>query len=521
MRVPASVRSTWAQTTCAQKTCAQKTWAQTSRAARRVVDQLGPGVVAAVIAAVVLLAALIGDMAREPWQLVSAVLLVLVLVAAVALVAARLLQSIRALSRDVDRAATETLPAVTAALEAGAAADALPGVAPITARGPREVIALAGAVTSLNAAAVSLATQEHDRHRRTRDLTTHLARRNHGLVDRLVTQIGELETAERSPSVLTQLSRLKHTATGTRRHAESMLVLTGALPDRTRPRSAGVADVLRAALAGIEDHGRVDTDVEPAAVRGSVVADLAHLVAELVENGTHFSPPDTRVGVTGAPDTRGYRIHIADHGFGMTAAQLDAANGRVRDAAPSARVTKLIGLDVVGRLAARHGITVTLAAGDGGGIVATVSVPERLLVPMADLPAPRRPVSALVAAAAFRPALASGGENPPPALEDDVRVREPEPAAVAAPEFVRPGVPRRIRGAQLPDLGPDRKDGPHVAPDAGRVRGRLHAMQAGMSAARIYSIPPLPQQLPGSTPPPVEPDGSPQATPTPASDGDD
>jgi hypothetical protein len=340
-------------------------------------------------------------------------------------------------------------------------------------------------------------------------------------VDRLVTQISELETAERSPSVLTQLSRLKHTATRTRRHAESMLVLTGALPDRTWPRSGGVADVLRAALAGIEDHGRVDTDVEPAAVRGSVVADLTHLVAELVENGAHFSPPDTRVGVTGAPDARGYRIHIADHGFGMTAAQLDAANGRVRDAASGAQVTKLIGLDVVGRLAARHGITVTLAAGDGGGITATVSVPERLLVPTSDLPAPRRPVSALVAAAAFRPAPASGAENPLPPLADDARVRKPEPVAVAAPEFVRPGVPRRIRGAQLPDLGPDRKDGPHVAPDAGRVRGRLHAMQAGMSAARTYSIPPLPQQLPGSTSQPVEPGGSPQATPAPASDGDD
>ncbi len=511
MRAPTSLRPAWAQTT----------WAQTSSTARRIADQLGPGVVAAVIAAVVLLGALIGNMAREPWQLVSAVLLVLVLVAAVALVAARLLQPIRALSRDVDRVATETLPAVSAALEAGAAADALPGVEPIVARGPREVTALAGAVTSLNAAAVSLAMQEHDRHRRTRDLTTHLARRNHGLVDRLVTQISELETAERSPSVLTQLSRLKHTATRTRRHAESMLVLTGALPDRTWPRSAGVADVLRAALTGIEDHRRVDTDVEPAAVRGSVVADLAHLVAELVENGAHFSPPDTRVGVTGAPDARGYRIHIADHGFGMTAAQLDAANGRVRDAASSAAVTKLIGLDVVGRLAARHGITVTLAAGGGGGIVATVLVPERLLVPMSDLPAPRRPVSALVAAAAFRPALASGGDDPLPPLGDDARVREPEPAAVAAPEFVRPGVPRRVRGAQLPDLGPERKDGPHVAPDAGRVRGRLHSMQAGMSAARTYSIPPLPQQLPGSTSEPVEQDGSPQATPTPASDGDD
>ena len=431
MRAPASLRPVWAQ-----MTWAQTAWAQTSRAARRIGDQLGPGVVAAVIAAVVLLVVLIGDMAREPWQPVSAVLLVLVLVVAVALVAARLLQPIRALSRDVDRAATETLPAVTAALEAGAAADALPGAAPIDARGPRELTALAGAITSLNAAAVSLATQEHDRHRRTRDLTTHLARRNHGLVDRLVTQIGELETAERSPSVLTQLSRLKHTATRTRRHAESMLVLTGALPDRTWPRSAGVTDVLRTALAGIEDHGRVDTDVEPAAMRGSVVADLAHLVAELVENGAHFSPPDTRVGVTGAPDTRGYRIDIADHGFddGRPARRGERP---IRAAASGTQVTKLIGLDVVGRLAARHGITVTLAAGGGGGIVATVVVPERLLVPMSHLPAPRRPVSALVAAAAFRPVLASGGEARPLRSETTL-VWEPEPAAVAAPEFGAP-----------------------------------------------------------------------------------
>ncbi len=99
------------------------------------------------------------------------------------------------------------------------------------------------------------------------------------------------------------------------------------------------------------------------ALRGSVVADLAHLVAELVENGAHFSPPGTRVRVTGAPvpGSRGYRIDVADHGVGMTVAQLDAGNGRVRGAASGAEVTKLIGLDVVGRLAARHGITVTLA----------------------------------------------------------------------------------------------------------------------------------------------------------------
>ena len=126
-----------------------------------------------------------------------------------------------------------------------------------------------------------------------------------------------------------------------------------------------MTDVLRTALAGIEDHPRVGTDeVEPAAVSGSAVADLAHLVAELVENAAHFSPPETRVRITGMPDpdAPGYRIRIADRGVGMTAAALEAANGRIRASGAQAtqQAVKLIGLDVVGRLAVRHGITVAL-----------------------------------------------------------------------------------------------------------------------------------------------------------------
>jgi signal transduction histidine kinase len=474
---------------------------------------------AVLVVVVALLAALLAR-----WPLVLAVLVLLVVAGVVVLVTARVLRPIRTLTDDVDRAANETLPAAAPALESGSAVEARPDVT-ITARGPADVVALAGAVTSFGAAATSLATEEHGRHRRTRDLTTHLARRNHGLVDRLVTQIGELETAERSPTVLSQLSRLKHTATRTRRHAESMLVLTGSLPDRSRPRPAAVTDVLHTALTGIEDHPRVGIDeVEPAAVSGSAVADLAHLVAELVENGAHFSPPETRVRITGTPDPDGpgYCIRIADRGVGMAAESLEAANGRIRGSGAQAaqQAVKLIGLDVVGRLAARHGITVTLESRPGGGVIATVTIPDRLLVPLSDLPAPRRPVSALVAAAAFRPPLASGGDA------HDVRVVErnrpkAEPAAVAEPELVRPGVPRRVRGAQLPDLGPDRKDGPHVTPDAGRVHGRLHALQSGLAAARTDNIPPLPQPLPGPDSPRVEPGGSAPALPARAPDGDD
>lgn len=483
-------------------------WARVLVAARRLGDVLGlgPGAAVAAVAGVAAVVALLGAFLAR-WPLAVAGLVLLVLAAAVAVVAGRVLTPVRALAGEVERT-SETLPAVAAR---EAAADA---VAPITARGPVEVVALAGAVTSLRATATALVSQEHDRQRRTGDLTTHLARRNHGLVDRLVTQIGELETAERSPTVLTQLARLKHTATRTRRHAESMLVLTGALPDRSRPRPSAVADVLRAALAGIEDHARVATDeVEPAAVSGSAVADLAHLLAELVENAAHFSPPGTRIRLTGAPEpgSAGYRIRVADSGVGMTDDQLVAANGRIRDAGVGAQATKLIGLDVVGRLAVRHGITVTLAHGDGGGLHATVTLPARLLVPLSDLPAPRRPVSALVAAAAFRPPLAAA-EEPSPAGGDAaaelVRPRGPATRGATADvkagavEMVRPGVPRRVRGAQLPDLGPERPDGPHITPDPGRVHGRLNALQAGLSAARTDNIPPLPQPLPTPRPEP-------------------
>ena len=262
--------------------------------------------------------------------------------------------------------------------------------------------------------------------------------------------------------------------------------------------------MLRTALTGVEDHARVDVvAVEPAAVTGPVVADLAHLVAELVENAAAFSPPDSRVAITGSPYPDGYRLRIADRGVGMTAAQLDEANDRLRRGASGPVSTRLIGLDVVGRLAARHGIAVAVARGDAAGIVATVTVPPPALVPVSDLPAPRRPVSALVAAAAFRPPsteVRPGRGVAPAAPPARPAEKKPEPAVA----FVRPGVPRRVPGAQLPDLGPERDDDPRVAPDAGRVRVRLDALRGGLSAARTNNIPPLPRPLPDA---PADGDG--------------
>src|SRR4051812_20819984 len=335
---------------------------------------------------------------------------------------------------------------------------------------------------------------------RTSDLMIHLGRRNQALLDRLTRRIAELAIIERDPRAHAELDRLNHVAGRARRYAESVLVLTEAPPDRVGPRPAALADVLRLALVGVEDHARVDlVAVEPAAVTGPVVADLAHLVAELVENAAHFSPPEARIAITGTPSAGGYHLRIADRGVGMTAAQLDEANDRLRLRTSEPASTRLIGLDVVGRLAARHGIAVVAAArGDDEGVVVTVTVPAAALVPVSDLPAPRRPVSALVAAAAFRPPSREVRPAAPPAPPARAPEKKPEPAVA----FVRPGVPRRVPGAQLPDLGPERDDDPRVAPDAGRVRVRLDALRGGLSAARTNNIPPLPRPLPGADGPP-------------------
>ena len=490
-------------------------------AVRRCADLVGldaRGLAGAAAAGVAVVVAL-GLLVSRPWHLVLVATVLAILAAAVVLVVLRVLRPLRALTRDVQRAAD--------GMDADAATEA--GSTPITTAGARDLVALAAAVTTLRDSAVS----HHRDQVRTSELMVHLGRRNQGLLDRLAARIADLAVVELNPRAHAELDRLGHVAGRARRHAESALVLADAAPDRLSARPAALVDVLRTASAGIEDHARVDTHgVEPAAIAGSAVADLAHLLAELVENAAHFSPPDARVDVAGAPVPDGYRLRITDRGVGMADAQLDEANERLRPGTPGpgtsgSASTRLVGLDIVGRLAARHGISVALARGEAGGVVTTVTVPGSALVPLADLPAPRRPVSALVASAAFLPPRPSPrpvpklardtAPAPRPARPASTEPASPEPAAA----FVRPGVPRRVRGAQLPDLGPARDDDPRVAPEAGRVRGRLDALQAGLSAARTNNIPPLPRPLPGPDAPRVEPvAASPPAARAPASDDD-
>ncbi|BCJ60212.1 sensor histidine kinase [Micromonospora endophytica] len=215
-----------------------------------------------------------------------------------------------------------------------------------------------------------------------------LARRSQTLVDRMIGELDAIERGEEDPKRLAQLFELDHLATRMRRNDENLLVLAGA--DSTAPRrdDALLVDVLRAAQSEVElynriEFGTVDTDVSVAA---HAVNDVVRLVAELLDNATRFSPPNTTVVADGRRIRDYVLIQIEDRGLGLTDEQLDSLNRRLGEA-PNVDVAafRLMGLAVVSRLASRYGIRVDLRRNVEGGTVAQVTLPAATVV----LPNPR------------------------------------------------------------------------------------------------------------------------------------
>gem|GEM_PF-932329 len=215
-----------------------------------------------------------------------------------------------------------------------------------------------------------------------------LARRSQLLVDRLIRLIDKLERSEQDPDRLSELFQLDHLVTRMRRNDENLLVLAGAEAGSRWTRTAGLLDVLRAAGAETEQYTRVKiSDVVPVAVTAHAVSDVVHLVAELAENATTFSPPRTDVTVLTRISRGSIVIEIRDSGIGMTPVQLTELNERL--AAPHAanvQRSRMMGLHVVAKLATRHGIAVSLASAQPQGTVATVTLPATLLHVSDDAP---------------------------------------------------------------------------------------------------------------------------------------
>ncbi|GAA2811991.1 sensor histidine kinase [Nonomuraea dietziae] len=247
---------------------------------------------------------------------------------------------------------------------------------------------------------------------------------------RQLTVLDVMERRASEPEELRDLFRLDHLATRMRRNAENLIVLSGSSPGRTWRRSVPMIDVVRGALAEVEDYTRVQLLLTgEATLAGKAVGDVVHLLAELIENAVSFSPPYTMVQVGGQVVANGYVFEIEDRGLGMTPEELQAANARIAEPPGFRRTgTARLGLYVVARLAERHQIQVQLKASQYGGTTVVVLVPRELIgtapEPEAEqdrdgVPAIPAPRTAFGAAPGTAPGTAWGATatalRPPPA----------------------------------------------------------------------------------------------------------
>jgi len=360
------------------------------------------------------------------------------------------------------------------------------------------------------------------------DSFVNLGRRNQNLLGRQLDFITELETNETDADTLANLFRLDHLATRMRRNAESLLVLAGIDPPRQWAAPVRLTDVIRAALGEVEDYQRVTVrGVEPATILGSAAADLAHLLAELIENALVFSPPDQTVDIRGRNRPDGYTLAIIDSGLGMPPADVAAANRRLAGAesftiAPS----KYLGHYVAGNLAARHDIQVHLDNSPGNGITATIEIPHTLLTAEQPVADPISPPYGTPAVGMAPPSLHAAPPPPAPAAAGPVDRPAPTAAAAAAAasspwsglDLQPPGPPTMplepvARGPELPAqptrtasglVKRARRSGEPEAPAAVMPEGDLLASLSSIADAHTGRLP-VSRQAPHSSPDPMPP----------------
>lgn len=303
-----------------------------------------------------------------------------------------------------------------------------------------EITEVGEALGTVHRAALSAAVERAELAGGISGVFVNLARRSQVLVHKQLALLDSMERRADDPNELGDLFRLDHLTTRMRRHAESLIILSGAAPGRAWRMPVPLTNVVRAAVSEIEDYPRVEVrQLAEAAVVGGAVADLTHLLAELIENAAQFSPPHTKVRVSGEPVGTGYVLEVEDRGLGMGPETLGDANRRIEqseslDLFDSDR----LGLFVVSRLSARHGVKVHLRTSPYGGTTAVVLLPNSMLQ------------SAITAAApAGAPAAASSHGSAP----DSDPAARPEPAAPAPGRASSPSSsprPKAVTRAEQP-----------------------------------------------------------------------
>ncbi|MDI3386182.1 nitrate- and nitrite sensing domain-containing protein [Streptomyces sp. B-S-A8] len=338
-------------------------------------------------------------------------------------VARSMIRSLRRLQDTATKVAQDRLPDLVKQLSESDPQDVDTSVESVGVHSRDEIGQVATAFDDVHREAVRLAAEQALLRGNVNAMFTNLSRRSQGLIQRQLSLISELESREADPDQLSSLFKLDHLATRMRRNGENLLVLAGEEPGRRWTRPVPLVDVLRAAASEVEQYERIELAAVPTTeVAGRVVNDLVHLLAELLENATSFSSPQTKVKVTGhaLPDGR-VLIEIHDTGIGLSPEDLAAINERL--ASPptvDVSVSRRMGLFVVGRLSQRHGIRIQLRPSDSGGTTALVMLPVDIAqggkkVPgKAGAPAPSGGPAAAQAAAGVA-AARRGGQGGAPA----------------------------------------------------------------------------------------------------------
>ncbi|MGW4198908.1 nitrate- and nitrite sensing domain-containing protein [Streptomyces sp. NPDC005004] len=292
----------------------------------------------------------------------------------------RLIRDLRQLSREAHEASGTRLPNLMRRLTTGEQVDVESEV-PRREYDKNEIGEVGQALNTLQRAAVEAAVKQAELRAGVSEVFVNLARRSQVLLHKQLTLLDTMERRTEDTAELADLFRLDHLTTRMRRHAEGLVILSGAVPSRQWRRPIRLMDVVRAAIAEVEDYERIEVRRLPSiAVTGPAVSDLTHLVAELLENATVFSPPHTAVQVVGERVGNGFTLEIHDRGLGMTADTLLDANLRLAET-PEFELsdTDRLGLFVVSRLARRQKVRVSLQPSPYGGTTAVVFIPDALL----------------------------------------------------------------------------------------------------------------------------------------------
>jgi signal transduction histidine kinase len=297
------------------------------------------------------------------------------------LVGRGLIRELAALRDSARELATKRLPDVVRRLAAGQHVD-VPAEAPALPSSSVEIGQVEEAFSAVQRTAVEAAVGQARLRQGISDIFRNLARRSQSLLHRQLTLLDGMERRATDPDELEDLFRIDHLTTRMRRHAESLIILSGDAPARGWRRPVPFVDVLRAAVAEVEDYTRIKVTADTgAAISGPAVADVIHLIAELAENAVTFSPPNTPVQVSGDVVGRGFAVEIEDRGLGLSDERRAELN-KLLDDPPAFDLSgsDQLGLFVASQLARKHNIKVSLRASPYGGTTAIVLIPQSLVV---------------------------------------------------------------------------------------------------------------------------------------------